>query len=216
MQLLGGGGVGVSGGGVVVSCPGAAGKRWNWRQPCRRRRDPKDRPPETYDVIGRFGRLRQVHPCTDRGHPTVYSFPQANQETSSIFFANSAQLGCRSGHDRVLFCQWYAGVLSRYMSIRAARSEASPPRPPFRPCTDRFRRSRNRISSRHATRPALFHPFRLPARSWSSCFPVFFLSREAPPRLSTREERCFFFFFFLIFGPGTGTREPRGGANRWW
>lgn len=127
VQLLGGGGVGVSGDGVVVSCPGAAGKRWNWRQPCRRRRDPKDRPPETYDVLGRFGRLRQVHPCTDRGHPTVYSFPQANQETSSIFFANSAQLGCRSGHDRVLFCQWYAGVLSRYMSIRAARSEASPP-----------------------------------------------------------------------------------------
>ena len=48
--------------------------------------------PETYDVIGRLGSLRQVYPCTGRGHPTVYFFPQANQETSFIFLAPSAQL----------------------------------------------------------------------------------------------------------------------------
>lgn len=56
LGLLGGGG-GVSGEGVVVWCQGATVKRWNWRQPCRRRRDPNT--PETDDVIGRFGKHRR-------------------------------------------------------------------------------------------------------------------------------------------------------------
>lgn len=102
---------------------------------------------------------------------------------------------------------------------RAVQKRRLPrPRPPFRPCTDRFETREIRTSSRHTTRPALFHPLSaFPPGSWSSCycFPAFsFLSREVPPRTFLLEKTPFFFLDFLR--PRNRTREPRGGANRWW
>lgn len=99
-------------------------------------------------------------------------------------------------------------------TYRAARSKASPPRPPFRPCTDRFE-ARNRTSSRHTTRPGFVPP--LPLSRQVLVFLLLFSQLllccrgGSPAKTSLLEQTP---FLFLDFRPRNRTREPRGGANR--
>lgn len=94
--------------------------------------------------------------------------------------------------------------------------KASPPRPPFRPCTDRFESSKsdqfetyNR--ARLCPAPSAFPPGLGLLVIVFPDSPLLLLGGKFPPRLVSSSRRR---SFSLISGSGTGLENRGGGANR--
>lgn len=192
---------------------------------------PQGQPQEIYDAICRLGRLlRQVYPCTDRGHPAVHLFPQANQENCLICFCLSSCCSFqppssdawRSSSSDPLLPMIRGSVISIHEPGPDQRAPSAPStvlaRPPAA-LTVSIVLSRNRTSSRHKTRPALSYPFRLhPVTALVFLFPgpLYSPIAEVPLRHYLLEKTARR-LFLVLFGPGIGLENCGvGHINRWW
>lgn len=207
--FLGEGGGGDSGGGVVVSCPGAAGRRWNWRQPCRRRRDPSgpQRPTTLSAASVGFDRCthapievirRSVSSRRRPKRPHLFSLllPPSSDAVAAIFEHSLPMVG-----GSVISIHEHEG--GPFKSV---------PRPVHRsvPAVTVSKLSKSDQFETY-DKAGFVPPFRLAARSWSSCFPDFAVAGSPAKTLCSRRQTV---LFFLDFRPRNRTREPRGGANR--
>lgn len=203
MQLLGEGGDGASGDGVVVSCPGAAGKRWNSRQPCRRRRDPSgpQRPTTLSAASVGFDR------CTHAPIEVIRRSISSRRRTKRPHLFSLLLLPTS---DAVAAIVEYSLPMVSGSVISIHEHESGP----FKSVPASVHRSvpaltvsklSYRISSRHTTRPALFHHSAFPPGLGLVVFPDFAVAGSPAKTLCSRRNRS----FSLIFGPGTGL-ENRG------